>query len=146
MEGEGEYHGKAVMVYYIVNHRDKVSFYKNVSTVLIPFCRGLIWTIIKGIRKPLQQECLSLSALWKTLLHIGRWRHGGTERSHQEAGRSRGKCLLLIKEDAVVGAAPGLSAVDKREGRACRCVLRNESRISKGIYRNQPATAARLRC
>ena len=39
--------------YYIVNHRDKVSFYKNVSTVLIPFYRGRIITIIKRIRKAL---------------------------------------------------------------------------------------------
>lgn len=44
---------KDFTVYYIVNHRDKVSFYKNVSTVLILFYRGPIITITKRIRKPL---------------------------------------------------------------------------------------------
>lgn len=39
------------MVYYIVNYRDKVLFYKNVFIVLIFFYGGLIIIIIKRIRK-----------------------------------------------------------------------------------------------
>jgi hypothetical protein len=34
------------MVYYTVNRKDKVSFYRNVPTVLIPFYRELIIIII----------------------------------------------------------------------------------------------------
>lgn len=36
----------------------------------------------------------------------------------------------------------GLSVVDKLASRTCWWVLRNESRISKGISRNQTAGAA----
>lgn len=57
------------MVYYIVNHRDKVSFCTNVSTVSIPFYRGLIITLIKGIRirKALRPEWIDRSLLCERL-------------------------------------------------------------------------------
>lgn len=69
MWGEGDYHGRAFMVYYIVNHRDKVSFCTNVSTVSIPFYRGLIITLIKGIRirKALRPEWIDRSLLCERL-------------------------------------------------------------------------------